>query len=180
MAEVCAVVLLAALTAYIVLAGADFGGGFWDLTAGGPERGGPVRGLVQRSMSPVWEANHVWLILLFTVFWTAFPDAFASVFSTLYIPLFVAAVGIIFRGAAFAFRGQAALIRSDSGLVFHPDGGFRMQQGTVLFRSSRRQESASHSDQKLASSLGVDAHSAREEETALREDLRDRKKKWRS
>jgi cytochrome d ubiquinol oxidase subunit II len=111
MAEVCAVVLLAALTAYIVLAGADFGGGFWDLTAGGAERGGPVRGLVQRSMSPVWEANHVWLILLFTVFWTAFPEAFASVFSTLYIPLFVAAVGIIFRGAAFAFRGQAALIR---------------------------------------------------------------------
>lgn len=111
MAEACAVVLLAALTAYIVLAGADFGGGFWDLTAGGAERGGPVRGLVQRSMSPVWEANHVWLILLFTVFWTAFPDAFASTVSTLYVPMFVAAIGIIFRGAAFAFRGQAALIR---------------------------------------------------------------------
>lgn len=111
MADACAVILLAALTAYIVLAGADFGGGFWDLTAGGVERGGPVRGLVQRSMSPVWEANHVWLILLFTVFWTAFPEAFASTVSTLYIPMFVAAVGIIFRGAAFAFRGQAAMIR---------------------------------------------------------------------
>lgn len=111
MAEACAVVLLAALTAYIVLAGADFGGGFWDLTAGGAERGGPVRGLVQRSMSPVWEANHVWLILLLTVFWTAFPDAFASTVSTLYIPMFLAAIGIIFRGAAFAFRGQAAMIR---------------------------------------------------------------------
>lgn len=111
MAEACAVILLAALTAYIVLAGADFGGGLWDLTAGGPERGGPVRGLVQRSMSPVWEANHVWLILLFTVFWTAFPEAFASTVSTLYVPMFVAAVGIILRGAAFAFRGQAAMIR---------------------------------------------------------------------
>ncbi|MBF6619188.1 MAG: cytochrome d ubiquinol oxidase subunit II [Patulibacter sp.] len=111
MAEACAVILLAALTAYIVLAGADFGAGFWDLTAGGAERGGPVRGLVQRSMSPVWEANHVWLILLFTVFWTAFPEAFASTVSTLYIPMFAAAIGIIFRGAAFAFRGQAATIR---------------------------------------------------------------------
>ncbi|MFA4927266.1 MAG: cytochrome d ubiquinol oxidase subunit II [Patulibacter sp.] len=111
MAEACAVILLAALTAYIVLAGADFGAGFWDLTAGGAERGGPVRGLVQRSMSPVWEANHVWLILLFTVFWTAFPEAFASTVSTLYIPMFAAAIGIIFRGAAFAFRGQAGTIR---------------------------------------------------------------------
>lgn len=111
MAEACAVILLAALTAYIVLAGADFGGGFWDLTAGSAERGGPVRGLVQRSMSPVWEANHVWLILLLTVFWTAFPDAFASTVSTLYIPMFLAAIGIIFRGAAFVFRGQAAMIR---------------------------------------------------------------------
>jgi cytochrome d ubiquinol oxidase subunit II len=110
MADACAVILLAALTAYIVLAGADFGAGFWDLTAGGAEHGGPVRGLIQRSMSPVWEANHVWLILLFTVFWTAFPEAFASTVSTLYIPMFAAAIGIIFRGAAFAFRGQAGTI----------------------------------------------------------------------
>jgi cytochrome d ubiquinol oxidase subunit II len=110
MAELCAGVVLLGLTAYVVLAGADFGGGFWDLTAGGAERGGPVRGLVQRSMSPVWEANHVWLILILTVFWTAFPVAFGSVMSTLYVPLSAAAIGIIFRGAAFAFRGEAATI----------------------------------------------------------------------
>jgi cytochrome d ubiquinol oxidase subunit II len=110
MAEICAGIVLAGLTAYVVLAGADFGGGFWDLTAGGAERGGPVRGLVQRSMSPVWEANHVWLILLLTVFWTAFPVAFGSVASTLYVPLSAAAIGIIFRGSAFAFRGESATI----------------------------------------------------------------------
>jgi cytochrome d ubiquinol oxidase subunit II len=99
------------LTAYAVMAGADFGAGFWDLTAGSAKGGGPVRGLIQRSMSPVWEANHVWLIFVFTLFWTAFPVAFASAASTLYVPLTVAAIGIIFRGTAFALRGEAATIR---------------------------------------------------------------------
>jgi cytochrome d ubiquinol oxidase subunit II len=66
--------------------------------------------MVQRSMSPVWEANHVWLIFVLVVFWTAFPEAFGAVMSTLYVPLFGAAVGIIFRGVAFAVRGEAATI----------------------------------------------------------------------
>jgi cytochrome d ubiquinol oxidase subunit II len=108
LAEVCVAVMIAGLTAYAVLGGADFGAGLWDLTAGGDRRGGRVRGMVQRSMSPVWEANHVWLIFVLAIFWTAFPVAFGSVFSTLYVPLALAAVGIIFRGAAFALRGQAA------------------------------------------------------------------------
>ena len=98
-------------TAYAVLGSADFGAGFWDLTAGGDRRGGRVRGMIQRSMSPVWEANHVWLIFVLVVVWTAFPVAFGSIFSTLSIPLFLAALGIIFRGAAFALRGQAGTIR---------------------------------------------------------------------
>jgi cytochrome d ubiquinol oxidase subunit II len=102
--------MLLGLTAYGVLAGADFGAGLWDLTAGGARRGGALRGLIQRSMSPVWEANHVWLIFVLVVFWTAFPVAFASVTSTLYVPLFLAAAGIILRGTAFAVRGQAATI----------------------------------------------------------------------
>src|ERR671915_2437189 len=102
---------LVGVTAYVVLGGADFGGGFWDLTAGGAERGGGIRGMVQRSMSPVWEANHVWLIFILVIAWTAFPVAFGSLFSTLSIPLFLAALGIISRGAAFALRGQAATIR---------------------------------------------------------------------
>jgi cytochrome d ubiquinol oxidase subunit II len=109
--EVCLAFIILGVTAYAVLGSADFGAGFWDLTAGGAERGGPVRGLIQRSMSPVWEANHVWLIFVLVITWTAFPVAFGSLFSTLSIPLFLAAIGIIFRGAAFALRGQAATIR---------------------------------------------------------------------
>jgi cytochrome bd ubiquinol oxidase subunit II len=67
--------------------------------------------MIQRSMAPVWEANHVWLIFVLVTVWTAFPTAFGSIFSTLCVPLFLAALGIIFRGTAFALRGQAATIR---------------------------------------------------------------------
>ena len=102
--------IVSGMPAYASLGGADFGAGFWDLTAGGAERGGPVRGMIQRSMAPVWEANHVWLIFVLVVLWTAFPVAFGSVMSTLYIPLFIAVSGIIFRGTAFALRGEAATI----------------------------------------------------------------------
>ena len=108
--ELCLALMMAGLAAYGVLGSADFGAGFWDLTAGGARRGGRVRGMIQRSMSPVWEANHVWLIFVLVIFWTAFPRAFASATSTLYVPLFFAALGIIFRGTAFALRGQAATI----------------------------------------------------------------------
>jgi cytochrome bd ubiquinol oxidase subunit II len=111
MAEACLALVLVGIVAYAVLGGADFGGGFWDLTAGGDERGGAVRGMVQRSMSPVWEANHVWLIFVLVMVWTAFPVAFGSLFSTLAIPLFLASIGIIFRGTAFALRGHAATMR---------------------------------------------------------------------
>jgi cytochrome d ubiquinol oxidase subunit II len=110
LADLAAAVLILALTAYAVLGGADFGAGFWDLTAGGAERGARVRGLVKHSMGPVWEANHVWLIVALVVTWTCFPRAFGPVMETLYVPLFLAAVGIIFRGAAFALRGEAATI----------------------------------------------------------------------
>jgi cytochrome d ubiquinol oxidase subunit II len=109
--EICLALTMLGITAYAVLGSADFGAGFWDLTAGGDRRGGRVRGMIQRSMSPVWEANHVWLIFVLVMVWTAFPVAFGSVFSTLYVPLFLGALGIILRGAAFALRGQAATIR---------------------------------------------------------------------
>jgi cytochrome d ubiquinol oxidase subunit II len=110
LADLALAVLIVALTAYAVLGGADFGAGFWDLTAGGAERGARLRGLVKQSMGPVWEANHVWLIVILVVMWTCFPHAFGPVMETLYVPLFLAAVGIIFRGAAFALRGEAATI----------------------------------------------------------------------
>jgi cytochrome bd ubiquinol oxidase subunit II len=114
--ELCIALVIVGVTAYAVLGSADFGAGFWDLTAGGTERGGAVRGMVQRSMSPVWEANHVWLIFVLVMLWTAFPVAFGSAFSTLSIPLFLAALGIIFRGTAFVLRGQAATINEARGL----------------------------------------------------------------
>jgi cytochrome d ubiquinol oxidase subunit II len=96
--------MFAGITLYALLAGADFGAGFWDLVAGGEERGRAPRALIEESIAPVWEANHVWLIFVLVTLWTAFPSAFASIMSTLYVPLTLAAIGIILRGAAFAFR----------------------------------------------------------------------------
>jgi cytochrome d ubiquinol oxidase subunit II len=92
------------ITCYALFAGADFGAGIWDLLAGGTRRGGEQRRLIERSIGPVWEANHVWLILVLVLMWTAFPAVFAAVMSTLYLPLTLVALGIIARGASFAFR----------------------------------------------------------------------------
>jgi cytochrome d ubiquinol oxidase subunit II len=92
------------VTAYALLGGADFGAGFWDLVAGGPDRGHDRRQLIEHSIGPVWEANHVWLIFVLVLMWTAFPPVFAAIASTLYIPLTLIAFGIIARGSAFAFR----------------------------------------------------------------------------
>jgi cytochrome d ubiquinol oxidase subunit II len=99
---------LVGLVLYVVLGGADFGAGFWQLTAGRGANGDRIREHAHVSMAPVWEANHVWLIFVLTVFWTAYPVAFGSIASTLSVPLFIAAIGIIFRGAAYALRTAAA------------------------------------------------------------------------
>ncbi|MFI9575204.1 cytochrome d ubiquinol oxidase subunit II [Microbispora rosea] len=103
-AQVLLGVMWLGLTLYALLGGADFGGGLWDLLAGGSRAGMPQRRLIEHSLGPVWEANHVWLIFVLVVLWTGFPTVFAAVMSTLYIPLTLAAFGIIGRGAAFAFR----------------------------------------------------------------------------
>jgi cytochrome bd ubiquinol oxidase subunit II len=97
-------VMFVGLTAYALFAGADFGAGVWDLVAGGTRRGRPQRDLIEHSLAPVWEANHVWLIFVLVVLWTGFPTAFAALASTLYLPLTLAALGMIARGSAFAFR----------------------------------------------------------------------------
>ena len=107
-----AVVLLAAVVAYALFGGADFGAGFWDLTAGGPECGARPRAVVERSIGPVWEANHVWLIFIFVILWTAFPEAYASITLTLFVPLMIAALGIVLRGASFAFRKAVVTTRN--------------------------------------------------------------------
>jgi cytochrome bd ubiquinol oxidase subunit II len=97
-------VMFVGLIAYGLFGGADFGAGIWDLLAGGTRHGARQRALIERSIAPVWEANHVWLIFVLVVLWTAFSGAFAAVVSTLYLPLTLAAFGMIARGAAFAFR----------------------------------------------------------------------------
>ncbi len=102
--------LIIGLAAYAVLGGADFGAGFWDLSAGGAHRGAGLRDAIARGMGPVWEANHVWLIFVLVLLWTGFPLAFGSLMSTLTVPLFLAALGIVLRGSAFAFRGEAGTI----------------------------------------------------------------------
>jgi len=105
--EIPAVLMLAGLAAYAVLGGADFGAGFWMLFAGGGRASREAtREHARHAMGPVWEANHVWLIFVLVVCWTAYPLAFGSIFSTLALPLLVAAVGIIFRGASYALRGE--------------------------------------------------------------------------
>lgn len=100
--------VLAGLVLYVVLAGADFGAGFWQLTAGRGTDADELRDEAHHAIGPVWEANHVWLIFVLTVSWTAYPRALASIASTLAVPLFLAAIGIILRGAAYALRAGAA------------------------------------------------------------------------
>ncbi len=104
LAEVVLGVMFVGLIAYGLFGGADFGAGVWDLLAGGTRRGARQRDLIEHSIAPVWEATHVWLIFVLVVLWTAFPGAFAAVVTTLYVPLTLAAFGMIARGTAFAFR----------------------------------------------------------------------------
>jgi cytochrome d ubiquinol oxidase subunit II len=98
-----AAVMLVSLIAYCVLAGADFGGGVWDLLATGP-RAERQRRLADDAIAPVWEANHVWLILIVVLLFTAFPRAFAAASIGLHIPLLLMLLGIVLRGSAWAFR----------------------------------------------------------------------------
>ena len=100
-----AAILWLALNAYAVLAGADFGGGVWDLLAAGP-RAAAQRDAVAQAMGPVWEANHVWLIFMITGLFTCFPSAFGTLALALYLPFTIALIGIVLRGAAFAFRAH--------------------------------------------------------------------------
>ena len=104
MATTAALILFAAITTYAVFGGADFGAGFWDLVAGGTKRGERPREVIDHAIAPVWEANHVWLIFVFVLLWTCFPEAYASITLTLFVPLTLAALGIVLRGASFAFR----------------------------------------------------------------------------
>jgi cytochrome bd ubiquinol oxidase subunit II len=117
LADVPVLLILVGIASYIVFAGADFGAGLWYLLAGPGARGRPIRDFTYHAMAPVWEANHVWLIFVLVVTWTAYPTAFGSIMSTLSVPLFIAAVGIILRGTAYALRSGAAPDRETEGVT---------------------------------------------------------------
>jgi cytochrome d ubiquinol oxidase subunit II len=106
-ADAVAGVLWIGATLYAVFGGADFGAGLWALISGPSERGQRARALIDWAIGPVWEANHVWLIFALVVLWTAFSTTFQSVMSTLFIPLSLAALGIVLRGSGFAFHKLA-------------------------------------------------------------------------
>jgi cytochrome d ubiquinol oxidase subunit II len=102
-ADLLAGAMLVALVLYALLGGADFGGGIWDLLATGPRKKAQ-RDLVEHAIGPIWEANHVWLILVVVLLFTGFPRAFAAISITLFVPLVLLLFGIVLRGAAFTFR----------------------------------------------------------------------------
>lgn len=111
LADAVAAVMFAAIIAYAVLGGADFGSGIWDLVAGRDQSGGATRRLIDRAIGPVWEANHVWLIVVLVILWTAFPESYVALIQSLSIPFWLVAIGIVMRGAAFAFRKVAPTFR---------------------------------------------------------------------
>jgi cytochrome bd ubiquinol oxidase subunit II len=96
-------VMVASLIIYALLGGADYGGGVWDLFARG-KRAGKQRALIADAIGPIWEANHVWLILVIVILFTAFPPAFAAIATALHVPLTLLLIGIVLRGTAFTFR----------------------------------------------------------------------------
>ena len=106
-----AAILMVVIAAYALFGGADFGGGIWDLLAGGTRRGAAPRALIDESITPVWEANHVWLIFILVLLWTAFPPAFAAIMTALFVPLSLSLLGIVLRGTGFAFRHTAQRLR---------------------------------------------------------------------
>ena len=110
-ADAVAIVLWIGATLYAIFGGADFGAGLWSLLAGGGERGRRPRELIDWAIGPVWEANHVWLIFVLVVLWTGFSDEFEAITSTLFIPLSLAALGIVLRGSGFAFQNTARKVK---------------------------------------------------------------------
>ncbi|OKH62608.1 cytochrome D ubiquinol oxidase subunit II [Mycobacterium sp. SWH-M3] len=110
LATVVAMAMFLGVILYALLGGADFGSGFYDLTAGNARNGARIRTLVDHSIGPVWEANHVWLVYILVIWWTGFPATFAAATTTLFIPLALALAGIVLRGASFAFRKYSATL----------------------------------------------------------------------
>ncbi|MFP2927916.1 cytochrome d ubiquinol oxidase subunit II [Pyxidicoccus sp. 3LG] len=105
---------------YALFGGADFGGGVWDLLASGPRKQ-EQRALIAHALGPVWEVNHIWLIVGVVLLFAGFPRAFAVLSVALHVPLTLLLLGIVFRGAAFTFRTydtRGDAVQRQWGLVF--------------------------------------------------------------
>ena len=135
--EIIAGIMVLALNAYVLTGGADFGGGVWELLASGPRRDAQ-RALVAHEIGPIWEANHVWLILVVVVLFTAFPAAFATLGIVLHIPLSLMLAGIVLRGSSFVFRSYGS--RDDASQ--RRWGRYAGAEWRVLFRGNRRLSAA--------------------------------------
>jgi cytochrome d ubiquinol oxidase subunit II len=106
-------VLMVSLTIYVLSGGADYGSGVWDLLASGPRKL-EQRQFLAHAIGPIWEADHVWLILTVVILFTCFPAAFCTIMTDLNLPVTLMLVGIILRGAAFSFRSYGSSdIRTD-------------------------------------------------------------------
>src|SRR5437870_12958917 len=104
--SVAAWIMLVSLVIYVLSGGADFGAGVWDLLASGPRKA-RQRELLSSAIGPVWEANHVWLIIVVVLLFTCFPAAFAAIMTALHVPLTIVLLGIVARGASFVFRSYS-------------------------------------------------------------------------
>ncbi len=113
LADVCAALLFLGVVAYAILGGADFGSGVWDLLAGGARDGAHLRSQIDRSIGPVWEANHVWLIYVLVFLWTGFPTAFGAIMTTLFVPWLL--VGLGHRPAGRCVRVPEVLLDAPGG-----------------------------------------------------------------
>lgn len=111
LADTAAALMFLGVVAYAILGGADFGSGVWDLLAGDARAGAHLRSQIDRSIGPVWEANHVWLIYVLVFLWTGFPEAFGAIMTTLFVPWLLVGLGIVLRGGAFAFRKFSSTVR---------------------------------------------------------------------
>jgi len=136
--EIVAALMVLALNAYVLMGGADFGGGLWDLLASGPRRDAQ-RALIADSIAPIWEANHVWLIVVVVVLFTGFPVAFATLGTVLHIPISLMLIGIVVRGSAFVFRSYGTRERGKRwGTAFAVTSFARSRRGHRISTMARQ------------------------------------------
>ena len=125
LSSVAAGCILVSLILYVLLGGADFGGGVWDLLCRGP-RGPAQRLLIAHAIGPIWETNHIWIVVAVVILFTGFPQAFALISTALFVPVTLMLAGIVLRGAAFAFHSYH----------LHDEGGRKNLWGAVFAGAS--------------------------------------------